>query len=182
MCHPRYGLTHHPGISSNITNATHFSTPPTPPTLALRPLYPHCRTTHVTHADMSPTLTQHHHKHTTNSSRSPTQACHLRYPRLHNQHAISQTPGHPVKDFKCLSSEIPRGNLAVFTFSFYFYSLYLLGLLKHSDRSMENCHRKIQGKLVCLIQNRTIFSKANLNFFRKNCFLILVSSWSLYIF
>ena len=31
--------THHPGISSNITSASHFSTPPTPTTLAHQPLY-----------------------------------------------------------------------------------------------------------------------------------------------
>ena len=160
MCHPRYGLTHHPGISSNITNATHFSTPPTPPTLALRPLYPHCRTTHVTHADMSPTLTQHHHKHTTNSSRSPTQACHLRYPRQHNQHAISQTPGHPVKDFKCLSSEIPRGNLAVFTFSFYFYTastfqVFLSILIEVWKTAIE----KFRGNQSALFKTELFFQK-----------------------
>ena len=160
MCHPRHDLTHHPGISSNITNATHFSTPPTPPTLALRPLYPHCRTTHVTHADMSPTLTQHHHKHTTNSSRSPTQACHLRYPRLHNQHAISQTPGHPVKDFKCLSSEIPRGNLAVFTFSFYFYTastfqVFLSILIEVWKTAIE----KFRGNQSALFKTELFFQK-----------------------
>ena len=33
------------GISSNITNATRFSTPPTPPTLSHQPLYPCCHTT-----------------------------------------------------------------------------------------------------------------------------------------
>ena len=30
--HPWHCLAQHCGISSNITNATHFSTPPTPPT------------------------------------------------------------------------------------------------------------------------------------------------------
>ena len=39
MRHPRYYLTHHPGISSNITSASHFSTPSTPPTLGYQPSY-----------------------------------------------------------------------------------------------------------------------------------------------
>ena len=45
MCHPRYGLAGHPGISSNITNVTHFSMSPTPPTLAHLPPYPRWHTT-----------------------------------------------------------------------------------------------------------------------------------------
>ena len=40
-----YCLAHHPGISSNITNAAHFSTPPAPPTLAQQPPYPRRYTT-----------------------------------------------------------------------------------------------------------------------------------------
>ena len=42
MRHLQYCLTHHFGISSNVTNATHFNTPPT---LAHRPLYRHWGTT-----------------------------------------------------------------------------------------------------------------------------------------
>ena len=41
MRHPRYCLAHHPGISSNITNTTHFSTPPATSTLAHWQPYPH---------------------------------------------------------------------------------------------------------------------------------------------
>ena len=37
--------THHPGISSNITNTAHFSTPPIPPTVAHQPPYPRWHTT-----------------------------------------------------------------------------------------------------------------------------------------
>ena len=44
MRHPQYCLAHHPGVSSIIINATHFSTQPT---LA------HNR---LTHADTSSTL------------------------------------------------------------------------------------------------------------------------------
>ena len=40
-----YCLVHHPGISSNITDAAHFITPSTPPTLVLQPPYPHWHTT-----------------------------------------------------------------------------------------------------------------------------------------
>ena len=142
--HKRYSLQY-------ATHATHISTLPTLAAL------PH---QHVTHADMSPTLTQHHHKHTTNSSRSPTQACHLRYPRQHNQHAISQTPGHPVKDFKCLSSEIPRGNLAVFTFSFYFYTastfqVFLSILIEVWKTAIE----KFRGNQSALFKTELFFQK-----------------------
>ena len=45
MLHPRYCLAHHPGISSNITSVSHFSTSPTPPTLAHQPPYPRWHTT-----------------------------------------------------------------------------------------------------------------------------------------
>ena len=55
---PRYCLAHHSGISSNITNATHLSMPPTPPTLAHQLPYPHWHTTHVTHAGMSSALSR----------------------------------------------------------------------------------------------------------------------------
>ena len=174
MRHPRYCLTHHPGISSNITNATHFSTPPKKPTLAHTPHFTHVGTPptsatlagnprqHVTHASMSPTLSSYQRKHTTHASRSPTQVRHLRHPCQHKQHAITQTPEYPI------SSQIPKGDLAGFTFSFYLHSLYFLGLLKYFHRSLENCYRKtklFQRKLVCLIQKTTIFSKTNAQVF-----------------
>ena len=55
MRHRRYCLARHPGVSSNITNATHFSTPPT---LAHQPPYLCRHTTHVTHVAKSFTLAQ----------------------------------------------------------------------------------------------------------------------------
>ena len=55
---PRYCLVHHSGISSNITNATHLSMPPTPPTLAHQLPYPRWHTNHVTHAGMSSALSR----------------------------------------------------------------------------------------------------------------------------
>ena len=45
MRHPRYCLAHYPGISFNITSASHFRMPPTPPTLAHQPPYPRWHTT-----------------------------------------------------------------------------------------------------------------------------------------
>ena len=45
MLHPWYFLAHHPGISPNITNTTHFSTLPLSHTLAHQPPYPRWHTT-----------------------------------------------------------------------------------------------------------------------------------------
>ena len=71
MRHPRYCLTHHPGIFSNITNATRFSTPAMPITLAHRPFYPRWCNTHATYASTSPTLARQQSKHTTHVSTTP---------------------------------------------------------------------------------------------------------------
>ena len=130
MCHPRYCLTHHPGISSN----THH------------PLYPRWRNTHVTHTGTSAQKTAYvahsgasltlaclQREHTIHASTPPTQAHHPRHPRQHKQHAISQTPGYPINRIK---------NLAVFNFSVYFYSLYFQVFLSIFHRSLENRHGK----------------------------------------
>ena len=144
MHHPRYGLTHHPSISSNITNTTHFSKPPMRPTLAHLPLQPHQRTTlvtyagydsrqHVTHAGMSSTLARHQRKHNTHTSKPPAQTHYLQEPHPDKQHAISKTSGYPI------SSQILGENLAVFTFSYCLYNcLYFSDLLKHFHKSLEN--------------------------------------------
>ena len=113
MRHPRYCLMHDPGISSNVTNATHFSTPPTLSTLAHRPLYPRWCTTHVTHAgtspqhaahithaSTSPTLARHPHQHVTNANTSPTLA---RLPRKHATHGIHDIT-YSTRFFKLLVS------------------------------------------------------------------------------
>ena len=47
MHHPWYCLAHQPGITSNITTATHFSMPLTPPTLAHQPPCPRWHTTNA---------------------------------------------------------------------------------------------------------------------------------------
>ena len=52
MHQPRYCLAHHPDISSNVTNVTHFSASPTPPKLAHEPPYPRWHNTN----DLSPIM------------------------------------------------------------------------------------------------------------------------------
>ena len=154
MRHPRYCLTHHSGISSNITNATLFSTPPTPTTLAHCPLYPRWCTAHSTHAGTSPqhaahvthastsrTLAYYQRKHTTHVSTHPTQARHPRHSRQHKQYAISQTTEYPIKLLKLLGLKFQE-EIQQF--------LLLLFILKI---------KLFYRKLVCLIQKTTIFSK-----------------------
>ena len=82
--HPRCHVTHasmsttQPKLAHHLRQqATHASTPPTPPTQARK------HATHTTHAS---TLARHPHKHATHATHYP---CH---PRQHVQHAISQTP------------------------------------------------------------------------------------------
>ena len=142
MRQPRYSITHHPGISSFFTNATHFSTPATLTTLAHRPLYPrwcnhpcHPRwhvtlarrprnpRQHVTHTGTSPTLARHQRKHTAHVSTPPTQAGHPRHSRQHKQHVISQTPGYPIKLLKLLVLKFQEEIKQFLLLNFYFYSL-----------------------------------------------------------
>ena len=167
--------THHPGISSSITYATLVQHP-------RHPRHPRWYTAHVSHIGappMSPTLACHPRQHTTNANTPPTLAD---LPRKHAfEHAISQTPEYPV------SSQIPRENLAVFTFSFYLYnSLYFLGLLKHFHKSLENYHRKMKLFLeetsLHYSSDDYIFKNKCAVLLRKNCFLILVSFRSFCIF
>ena len=96
MHHPGCCLTHQPGISSSITNTTHFSTPSTLPTLAHRPFNPCWCTTHathagtsfqnaahVTHAGTSPALVRHPSQHSTNANTKPSLEC---FPHKHATH------------------------------------------------------------------------------------------------
>ena len=187
MRHPRYCLAHHPGISSNITNATHFSIPLTLTTLAHRPLYPCWCTAHLTHAGTSPQ----HAKHVTHASTSLTLARHPRQhannantpPKLvripckhttnnthdstfhtpfHRQHTISQTSEYPIKLLKLLGlkfqEEIQQSLLLLFIFTAFTLKLNLF-----------------RGNQSTLLKSRLFFQKQMCNFFRKNCFLILVS-------
>ena len=97
---PRYCLAHHSGISSNITNTTHLSMPPTPPTLPRSPtLACHLRyhANHVTHVITQSTLACHSRRHTNHAIMPP------RHPRQHFIHASTPpTPTtlacHPCKD------------------------------------------------------------------------------------
>ena len=94
MHHPRYCLKHHPGIFSNITNATHFRKSPMPPMLAHCSLYPYWRTpqagtspqraAYVTHASMSTTLAHHSRQQATKANTPPTLA---RLPRMRATHS-----------------------------------------------------------------------------------------------
>ena len=132
MRHPRYCLTHHPDIFSSITNVTHFSTPPMPPTLVHRSLYPRWRITNactspqhvayvthannITHTGTSPTLARHQNKRTTHASTPPTHACHQRNPRQYKQHAISETPLYPMGqgrfETQVPAAQVPRARCA----------------------------------------------------------------------
>ena len=173
MRHPRYCLTHHPGICSNITNATHFSMPPTPTTLAHCPLYPCWCTTHVTHAGTSPqhsshvthdgtsaTLACYQRKHTTHVSTPLMQARHPRHSRQQKQHAISQSPGYPIKLLKFLGLKFLQEIQQLLLFIFTAFTLRL---------------NFFRGNQSALFKRRLFFQKQIPNYFRKNCFLKLVS-------
>ena len=180
MHHPRYCLTHHPGISSNITNATHFSTSATPTMLAHRPFYPRWCTTHVTHAgtspqngahithaSTSPALARHtrqHCKHTTHVSTPPTQARHPRHSRQHKQHAISQTPEYLVKLLRFLGlkfqEEIQQFLLLSFVFTVFTFQAFLNIFIEVWKTAIGKLNF-VQRKLVYLIQKTTILSKTN---------------------
>ena len=175
MRHPRYYLTHHLGIFSNITNATHFSTPATPTTVSHCPLYPRWCTTHVTHAGTSPQHVTHithastpQRKHTTHVSTPPTQARHPRHSRQHKQHAISQTPGYPIKLLKLLGlkfqEEIQQFLLLIFIFTAFTFQAFLSIFIEVWKTTIEklNFFRGNQSALFIMW-----------NFFRKNCFLIV---------
>ena len=126
MRHPRYCLTHHPGVSSSITNATYFSTPATPTTLTHRPFYPRWCTIHATHTGTSPqhaayitqastlpTLARHPRQHATNANTPPTLT---RLPRKHATHRThnntNSTPflksGYPINLLKLLGLNSKR--------------------------------------------------------------------------
>ena len=183
MRHPRYCLTHHPGISSNITNATHFSTPATPTTLAHRPLYPRWCTTHATHASTSPTLARHQRKHTTHVSTPPTQARHPPHSLCHKQHVISQTPGYPIKLLKLLGlkfqEEIQQFLLLIFIFTAFTFQAFLSIFIEVWKTAIEKLNF-FRGNQSALFKRRLFCQKQMHNFFRKNCFLILMSFWPFY--
>ena len=136
MRRPQYCLTHHQGISSSITNTTHFSTPPMPSTLSHRPLYPDWRTSHITYAGTSLTLAHHLRCHVTNASTPLTQtyqprwqAYHTSTRGQHKQHTISQTRGYPVKLLKLLAlkfkDEIQQFLLSVCIFTAFSFEVFL---------------------------------------------------------
>ena len=185
MRHPRYCLTHHPGVFSNITNATHFSTPATPTILAHRPLYPRQCTTHATHAGMSPQraahithATRHSHWHVTHAGTLPTQTNNPRHSRQHKQHVISETPAYPIKLLKLLSlkfqEEIQQFLLLIFIFTAFKFQVFLSILIEVWKTAIEKLNF-LRGNQSALFKRRLFFQKQMGNFFRKNRFLTLVS-------
>ena len=129
-----------------------FSTPPMPTTLAHRPFYPRQRTTHATHAGTSPqhaanvthasTLPT---QNTTHVSTPPAQPRHPRHSRQHKQQTISQFS-------QAFRSQIRRGNLAVFAFTFY-CTTFTLKL------------NFFRGHQSALFKGRLFFQKQMRNFF-----------------
>ena len=193
MRHPRYCLTHYPGISSNITNATHFSMPVTPNTLVHHPCHPHWHVTlarcphnprqHVTHTGALPTLARHRHKHITHFGTPPTQACYPRHLYQHKQHAISQTSGYPIKLLKLLGlkfqEEIQQFLLLIFILTAFAFQTFLSIFIEVWKTAIEKLDF-FRGNQSVLFKRRLFFQKQMRNFFRKNCFLILVSFWPFY--
>ena len=178
MRHPLYCLTHHPGISSNIINATHFSTPATLTTLAHSPLYPRWFSSHATHASTSPTLASHQRKHTTYVNMPPTQVHHPRHSRQHKQHVISQTLAYPIKLLKLLGlkfqGEIQQFLHLIFIFTAFNFQAFLRIFIEVWKTAIEKFNF-FRGNQPALFKRRLFFQNQMPNFFRKNCFLILVS-------
>ena len=137
MRNPRYCLTHYPGISSNITNATHFSMPPSSPTLAHRPLQPHWCTTHVTHAGTQPTLACQPRQHATNANTSPILADLLRKHATYDTDVSTKS----MSFLKHLDIQLAlkiQEKIQQFLLLVLYNSLYFLGLTKHFHKSLEN--------------------------------------------
>ena len=81
MGHPRYCLAHYCGIFYNMTNATDFTMPPTPvtlaqsttlPMLAQHPPHPRWCVTHTSTPTTEAMLVPHPHKHATNATHATT--------------------------------------------------------------------------------------------------------------
>ena len=136
---------------------------------------------HVTHTGTLSTLARHQRKHTTHLSTPPTQARHPRHSRQHKQHVISQTPRYPIKLLKLLGlkfqEEIQQFLLLLFIFTAFNFQAFLSIFIEVWKTALEklNCFR---GNQPALFKRRLFFQKQMRNFFRKNCFLVLVSFWS----
>ena len=87
MRHPRYCLAHHPGISFNITSASHFSMPPTPPTLAHQAPYPRWYTTN----GLSPIIMNEVFNFQENERYSLRSGIHLASRNMHIAHFSTET-------------------------------------------------------------------------------------------
>ena len=141
----------------------------------------------ITHASMSPTLARHtparhQRKHTTHVSTPPTQARHRQHSRQHKQHAICQTPCYPIKLLKLLGlkfqAEIQQFLLLIFIFTAFTFQAFLSIFIEVWKIAIEKLNF-FRGNQSALFKRRP-FSKTMRNFFRKYCFLILVSFWPFY--
>ena len=132
MRHPCYCLPHHPGISSNITNATHFSTPFTPATLAHQPPYPCWHTTN----GVSPIIMNEAFNFQENKRYNLRSGIHLATRNMHSAHFGTDTiSSFGLKLWKLVPDQIkhastllalkPRLNLGPSTTAHVDYAKYL---------------------------------------------------------
>ena len=156
-----------------------------------QPLYPRWCINHATHAGTSPQHATHitHNQNVTHAYTPPTQrwhastqACHPRHSQQHKQHAISQTPGYPIKLLKLLGlkfqEEIQQFLLLIFIFTVFTFQAFLSIFIEVWKTAIEKLNF-FRGNQSALFKRRP-FSKTMRNFFRKYCFLILVSFWPFY--
>ena len=87
MHHPWYCLAHYLGISSNITSATHFSTLPTPLTVAHQPPYPRWHTTN----GLSPVIINEVFNFPENERYNLRSGIHLASRNMHTAHSGTDT-------------------------------------------------------------------------------------------
>ena len=157
------------------SHVNHVSTPSTLPTLVH---HPQQLRQHVTQTGTSPTLARHQCKHTTHVSTPRTQACPPRHLRQHKQQVISQTPWYPIKFLKLLSlrfqEEIQQYLFSIFIFTTFNFSAFLRIFIEVWKTAIEKLYifRRNQSGLF---KRRRFFKTQIRNYFRKNCFLILVS-------
>ena len=180
MHHPRYCLTHHPGISSNITKATYFSMPPTPH----RPLYPHWCTTHATHASSSSTLAYHPRQHTSIANAQPTlTGLSCKYATYDTHVCTKSIPFLRILGIQLtlkFQEKIQQFSLLFLIYTAFAFQAFLSIFMEVWKTAIEklNFFRRDQS---ALFKRRLFLEKQMLIFFRKNCFLILVSFRSFYI-
>ena len=177
--HQRYSLQY-------ASHANHVSILSALPTLVLYPYQsrwhvplarrPHNPRQHFTNIGTSLTLARHRRKHTTHVSMPPTQARHPWHSRQHKQHAISQTPGYPIKLLKFLGlkfqDEIQHLLLLIFIFTAFTFQAFLSIFIEVWKTTIEKLNF-LRGNQSALFKRRLFFQKQMRNFFGKKCFPIV---------